>query len=107
MTAERLIEDDSRIRQALDELRGLVLSGFPDATFWVERAVDDPAIIHLVAEVDVEDTDEVADLVIDRVVDLQVDDGLPIHVIPVRTPARVAAMLEAQAGDKRPPTSVG
>ena len=32
---------------------------------------------------DVEDLDEVGDLVVERVVTLQVDEGIPIHVIPL------------------------
>ena len=97
MTAERMHHDDQRLLHALDELRELIRDRYPEAKFWVERAVDDPAIVHLMAEVDVEDTDEVADLVIDRMIDMQVDEGLPVYVIPVQTPERVAAEVEAQA----------
>jgi hypothetical protein len=39
----------------------------------------------------VEDPDDVLDIVVERVVDLQVDEALPIHVVPIRTPDRVAA----------------
>jgi len=88
--------DDSRISQALDELRSLVLQHYPDATFEVAPAPDDPTIVHLLTYVDLEDTDELVDLIIDRMVDMQVDEGLPVYVIPLRTPERIAAMLHAQ-----------
>jgi len=63
--------------------------------------VDAPRSIHLLTTVDVADPDEVGDLVIDRVVVLQADEQLPIHVIPLRTPERVAAVLQARQG-RRP-----
>jgi hypothetical protein len=42
----------------------------------------------LLAVADVDDPDEVGDLVVERVVALQVDEGIPLHVIPLRTPER-------------------
>ena len=47
------------------------------------------------AVVDVDDPDEVVDRFIDRLVTLQVEDSLPLHVIPVRTPARREKLLAA------------
>jgi hypothetical protein len=35
--------------------------------------------------VDVDDPDEVVDLVIERVLSLTIDEGVPVHVPPVRT----------------------
>jgi hypothetical protein len=58
--------------------------------------VDDPASIHLITTVDVDDPDEVGDLVIDRVVELQVEERIPLHVIPVRPVERVLAELKKQ-----------
>jgi len=46
--------------------------------------------------VDVDDPDEVLDTVIERVVQFQIDEQLPIHVVPIRTPERVSAYLEQQ-----------
>jgi hypothetical protein len=74
-------ERDPRIQAALDELRGLVLRRFPEATFTVARG-DDPDGIYLTATVDVDDLDEVTDTVVARMVDMQVDEGLPIFVVP-------------------------
>ena len=57
-------------------------------------AEDDASIVHLLARVDVDDTEDVADLVMDRMIQMQVDEGLPIYVIPLRTPERIAALRQ-------------
>jgi hypothetical protein len=38
-----------------------------------------------------------ADLVMDRMLQLQLDEGIPIYVIPIRTPERVAALRQQQS----------
>ena len=43
MTAERAESEDPRVSAALEELRGLILRRYPDATFSVSRGHDDPA----------------------------------------------------------------
>lgn len=68
----------------------MITEHWPSATFSVSRGEDNPEGIHLNTTVDIEDTDEVADLVIDRLLELQIDEGLPIHVIPIRPIERVA-----------------
>src|ERR1700738_4595240 len=88
---------DARTKAALAELEDILRRQYPDATFAVHRGVDDPETIQLWATVDVEDTDLVLDAVVDRVMQLQIDDALPIHVIPVRPTARVLAMRQSQA----------
>ncbi|MBI2941151.1 MAG: hypothetical protein HYY04_12005 [Chloroflexi bacterium] len=85
---------DKRTQRAVRELEETILRHYPTASFELSRAVDDPASIHLITTVDVDDPDEVGDLVIDRVVELQVEEGIPLHVIPVRPLARVLAELE-------------
>jgi hypothetical protein len=40
--------------------------------------------------VDVDDPDEVLDLVTDRLLELQLDEGIPIFVVPVHTPERIS-----------------
>jgi hypothetical protein len=93
MTPERAATFDARTEQAIGELQRTIARRYPSTSFEVTRSSDDSASIHLIAVVDVDDPDEVGDLVVDRVVDLQVEDRIPIHVIPVRTPERVAAEL--------------
>src|SRR6476620_8300664 len=88
---------DLRLQAAVDELKAMILQRYPDATFTVSPAEDDPRITHLLTTVDVDDTEEVVDLVIDRMLELQVDEGLPIYVVPVRPLSRVIARRAAMA----------
>lgn len=102
MSREPLHPADARIGEALDELAVLIRRRYPDATFQIAPAEDDPGTIHLLARVDVEDPEEVADVVMARMLQLQVDEGLPIYVIPLRTPERIAAMRAAHPRQPRP-----
>jgi hypothetical protein len=84
-----------RIEAALADLKTTIAARYPEARFEVGRAEDEPENVHLTVTVDLDDPDQVLDLVIDRLVELQVEERLPIHVIPIRTPERVvASMLE-------------
>ncbi len=74
-------ENDPRIQAALAELRGMVAARYPTATFTVTHG-EDPEGIYLRPTVDVEDLDEVADVFTDRLLDMQVEEGLPIYVFP-------------------------
>ena len=85
---------EPRMRGAINELMELVRRRYPEAQFRVSRGFDDPRIVHLTTVVDVDDPDEVTDLVIERENQLLIDEGLPIYVIPIRTPERVMAMLK-------------
>ncbi len=60
------------------ELQGTVSQQYPDVRFEVFRG-EDPHGTYLRAVVDVEDTDQVVDLVIDRLLDLQVEQRLPLY----------------------------
>lgn len=92
------------IEDALSELQERIRAQFPTATFEVARGIDDLREIHLLTTVDVEDPEEVLDLVIDRVLELQIDEGLPIHVIPPRPSEReleaLRALRQAQAAGR-------
>ena len=87
-------ERDPRIQAALTELRTLILQTYPAATFETVRG-DDPTGIYLIPTVDVEDLDEVASDFTDRLVDMQVEEALPIYVVP-ELPAERAAVLRRQ-----------
>lgn len=102
------LEISERARGAIAELQYTIASQYPDATFELARAPDDPQSIHLIATVDVDDPDEVGDLVIDRVVEMQAEEGIPIHVIPMRPLERVRASLQAQQASRtaRPPRTI-
>jgi hypothetical protein len=68
------------------------------------RSPEDPRIIHLITTVDVPDTTEVVEAVLDRVLMLQIDEKLPIHVIPIRPRERALEMLHAEQQTR--PTAV-
>ncbi len=92
--AVRLDHESEAIESAIAELQGLILARFPTTTFEIS-AGDDPEGIYITATVDVDDTDTVFDVVVDRIVDLQVEEGLPVYVMLVRTPERIAQSLRA------------
>jgi len=96
MNAIRESSLDTKMRAAIADLKRMITARYPTAAFEVSRGVDEPRAIHLTAIVDLDDPGEVLDLVIDRVVDLQVDEGIPLHVIPMHTPERVLAQVEAR-----------
>jgi hypothetical protein len=89
-------QPDSDIQQAANELKELIRSHYPHATFALSRG-EDPDGYYLETVVDLDDPDEVMDLVVDRLLELQVDQGVPLHVLPLRTPARRQKLIRAQA----------
>jgi len=84
-------EHEPHIQAALAELRRLIVTRWPDATFSVYYG-DDPEGIYLKAVVDVPDLDEVVDRVLDRMVELS-ELGLPVYVVPEWPPERIRAYL--------------
>jgi hypothetical protein len=60
-------------------------------------------VTHLTAMVDVDDPDEVVDLVIDRMLDLTIDEGVPVYVPSVRTPERIAKLRQEERTRRHPP----
>ena len=100
MTTEHDHMTDPKMQAAVAELQELIQSHYPTAMFTVGEA-EGPDGVYMRAIVDGEDTDEVTEVFIDRMIDLQVEDGLPLYVVPVRTPERSAALrqqhLEARA----------
>src|SRR5688500_4029026 len=92
MKTENHIRLTPRMQEAIHELKGLITARFPQAAFVVEEGVD-PEGVYLITTVDIADTDEVIAVIGDRLVELQVDEGLPIYVTPLRPIERVAAGL--------------
>lgn len=99
---------DPQMDAAIAELEALIRQHFPTATFAVSRG-DDPAGVYLTATVDIDDSDAVVDVVIDRLLDLQIEQGLPLFVIPVEPAERVAQQLKERSrpltARKYPPIS--
>lgn len=79
------------IVRALDDLTERIRMRYPDAEFDIELGIDDPNAIHLIVTVDIEEPEDVVDLVIDRVLEIQVEERLPIHVIALRPLKRIIA----------------
>lgn len=86
---------DPRLVAALDEFRERISERYPEATFAVERSLE-PIGVYLVVTVDVEDTSEVHHLVIDRMIDLQIEESMPLYVSVERPLARVLEELSRQ-----------
>ena len=81
-----------RMEDAVQELKALITARFPQASFVVEEGFD-PEGVYLVTTVDIADTDEVMAVVGDRLLELQVAEGLPLYVTPLRPMQRVVAEL--------------
>ncbi len=101
MKTERAPRLAPRMQRAIEELKGLVRQHYPDASFRVTRSPEDRRVIDLMATVDVPDTDAVMDVVVDRVMQFQIEDRLPLHVIPVRPRERALAMSRAQEKERK------
>jgi hypothetical protein len=86
---------DPRMQAAIDEIVGMILTRYPETTFSVGEP-DEYGVVFVRAVVDVDDPDEVTAIYIDRTIDLLVEEGLPLYVIPVRPPAREMALRQQQ-----------
>lgn len=89
------LQEDPRIQRAIEDLKRIISEHFPEATYEVGPG-DCPAGIYLVPTVDVDDTDEVIDPILNRLTEIQDDEGLPVYVMPRVPRARLAAQLEEQ-----------
>ena len=90
-----------RMEEAVHELQRLITARFPQAAFVVEEGFD-PEGIYLVTTVDIADTDEVIAVVGDRLLELQVTEGLPVYVTPLRPIKRVLAQLREREAATAP-----
>ena len=90
MTDQHFLMKDERMTAAITEIQQLISTTFPNASY-TTAPQDDPEGIQLIAMVDIEDTDKVVDCFIDRLLTLQLDERIPLYVIPVRSPNRVAS----------------
>lgn len=85
-------EPISRLDAAIAEMKALIMARYPDAAFDIALG-EDPVGTYLTATVDVDDTDEVFDVVVERLLEMQVEELLPLYVIPVRPIDRIMADL--------------
>jgi hypothetical protein len=96
------IQITPEIEAAVDELRGMIAERYPEATFAVQKGFH-PLGVQLLVTVDIDDTDEVLSVVIDRMVDMQVNEELPVWVVPIRPRERNLAILERQQAELAAP----
>ena len=83
------------VQAAARELKETILDKYPTATFRLSRAADAQRFWNLWTRVDVEDLDEVSDLVTERALDMRVEEGIPIHVVPIRGSAEPSELPAA------------
>jgi hypothetical protein len=83
-----------RVKEAAEELKGLIRARYPDAEFKLARSPWEQRSWILWAYVDVEDTDEVRALIVEREVDMLAEEHIPLHVFP-RAPIKVPAKSKA------------
>jgi hypothetical protein len=95
MNSQHDLQLTTEIQDALNELQVMIATKYPEATFVIQEGSDPPGI-YLLATVDVSDTDDVFAVVVDRLVDMQVEEGLPVYVVTLRPLARVIAELREQ-----------
>jgi len=72
-----------RIKEAAEELKGIIRTRYPDAEFRLSKAGNDRYIWHLWTTVDLDDLEEVNDLIRDRELDMQDEEHIPLYVIPI------------------------
>ncbi len=96
MSTEYFDQIDPARQGAVNELIGIITRRYPTASFTVGPGEDDPDATHITTTVDIDDPDDVVDMVIDRMLELQLDQGIPVYVIPIRTPERVEALRRRQ-----------
>jgi len=73
---------DEKTQQAIAEVQARITAAYPNATFHIVHG-DDPPGIYIDVYTEAEDGFAVLDLVSDRLVDLSVDEGLQIYVVPL------------------------
>jgi hypothetical protein len=88
----------SDIDDAISDLKRRIIDVYPEAEFDVYTR-DDPEGVRLRVMIDADDTDQVLDVVIDQLYEYQVEQGLPIYVVPVQTDERIAAWLEQRRAE--------
>ncbi len=96
------LAEQSRLNEAIAELRGLITECFPQTSFAVFEG-DDPAGLYLEATADLEDCEELLEPVRDRLVELHVDERLPVYVLTARPLARIIAEHSTRGSHSRPP----
>lgn len=75
--------NEPRMQDAIAELKELVRTRYPDATFEVFPSSNVNGVSMRIV-VDVDELGDVDDLILSRMVEMQLDEELPIYPMPVR-----------------------
>lgn len=86
---------DEKTQRVLAEIQARIKAVYPEATFTVALG-EEPVGIYLDAYTDAPDGFAVLDLVSEWLVDLNVNEGLAVHVIPLPAQAREAAAVPGE-----------
>lgn len=89
-----------RVKEAAEELKGIVRTRFPHAEFELVRAPDSRHGWHLLTMVEGDPHDEVRELVVDREVELLSEEHVPLHVIALGPREHLADAPPKQANGK-------
>lgn len=79
----------------------MILARFPSATFRVSKGYD-PTGVYVDAVVDSDDPDAVMDVVAERLLKMQIDEGLPVYVLTILRSQVGAESALAVARRERP-----
>src|SRR3954470_1128880 len=101
--SQNMNDRDPRIERAVAELQDMIRQQWPTSMFSVSSG-EDPEGIYLDAVVDVDDTDEVMDVIVDRLLELQVEEQVPVYVVVTRTLDRIARAMHLRP-HQNPPVS--
>ncbi|MDH3602871.1 MAG: hypothetical protein OEU26_24935 [Candidatus Tectomicrobia bacterium] len=86
MKSPRGDRDENRMVTIILEFQNLIEQHYPHVRFEIKPG-DDPVGTYLIVTVDIEDPDEVVDVYAEKLLALQVDEGLPFYIVPVRPPS--------------------
>jgi hypothetical protein len=74
----------SRVREAADEIKGIIRARYPDAEFRLVRSENSRRAWHLLTTTDEDAFEEIGELVNDRLVDMLAEEHIPLYVISLQ-----------------------
>ncbi len=98
--------DDPAIRHAVEELQGTIRERYPSAAFDVSEG-DDPEGVYLTATIDTDDLTTILETVSEPLFAIQVEQGLPLYLVPTRPADRVLKDLASRRARRRGTSRVG
>jgi len=91
---EGLNELDPPRQEAIVDLRDRISARYPTAEFALRHGIDDSDETYLRVTVDIDDPDEVLELVIDRLLELQLERGMHVYVLPIHSPEQTVHTMQ-------------